>query len=367
MDIKCNVRQLRDSLAVAAAATGGKGSPIFTNVMATVVRGGIELYATDNESSVMIFVDAIGGDVGTSVLLPPRRMLAILTELTADDVVLTVTDNGIRVKASGADFRLANESAAEFPKMARFDGAEFYRIPGAVLRKMVHRTSYASDVLSTRYALGGVLFDFEGDNLSLAATDSRRLSVCETLVTQVGLTEDIKGVVPSKALRLLDKLPDSDIDVLMTDRAIHFRAEGFECSSRLVEGRFPRYRDVIPGSKGSVEVVVLAGAAASAVRQSQVVTTEESRSVSFTVEENMIVIESESSDVGSSKVELTVSAMKSHRDLTVMLDPNYVLDFLKTLRPDEEFHWRFIDSNTAVVMTDGDSYTYVTMPVSADG
>ena len=94
--------------------------------------------------------------------------------------------------------------------------------------------------------------------------------------------------------------------------------------------------------------------------------TEESRSVSFTVEENMIVIEAESSDVGSSKVELPVS-VKSHRDLTVMLYPKYVLDFLKTLRPDEEFHWRFIDANTAVVMTDGDSYTYVTMPLSADG
>lgn len=363
----CNVRALRDSLAVAASATGGsKGaSPIFANVLGTVVSGALELYATDNESAVMVSVPATSKHVGTKVILPPRRLLAILNELTCEDVTLTISDSGIRVKASGADFRLANESAEEFPKREMFEGDEYFRIQGAILRRMVHRTGYASDIASTRYALGGVLFDFEDAKLTCVATDSRRLAVCSATVEQVGMTEDVKGVVPSKALRLLDKLPDVLIDVVMTNNAIHFRAEGFECSSRLVEGRFPRYRDVIPRSQGATTVVVAAGAAASAVRQSQVVTTEESRAVSFALKENMILIESETGDVGSSRIEMAAS-VSNLSEMTVMLDPKYVLDFLKTLRPEDTVHWRFLSADDAVVMTDDQDYVYVTMPVAQE-
>lgn len=367
MDIRCNVRALRDSLAVAASATGGsKGAnQIFTNVLGTVVAGGLELYATDNESAVMVLVPATSSDVGTKVILPPRRLLAILNELTGDDVTLIISDNGIRVKASGADFRLANESADEFPKREMFEGAEFFQVEGSILRRMVHRTGYASDIASTRYALGGVLFDFEDDKLTCAATDSRRLAVCSAAIKQVGMTEDAKGVVPSKALKLLDKLPDAMIDVYMTDKAIHFRAEGFECSSRLVEGRFPRYRDVIPRPQGATVVVVTAVAAASAVRQSQVVTTEESRAVSFSLKENMILIESETGDVGSSRIELSAS-VNNLTEMTVMLDPKYVLDFLKTMRPEDTVNWAFLSGDDAVVMTDDQDYVYVMMPVAHD-
>ena len=362
MDIQCNARELRDALVAVAAATGSK-KDVMSNILVTVLQGAVELYATDGEASVLSTVVASGGKAGEQFLVPPQRLTAILNEIAAENVTLSVLDNSIRVHAVGANFRLSNENANGYPPRNRFESNAFYRIPGAVLRKMIRRTGIATDNGSTRYALGGVLFEFIGDGLVCAGTDSRRLAVANAAVTRHGDCEDVKGVVPNKALKLLDRLPDTDVDVALTDRSIYVRTDGFELAARIVEGRFPRYRDVIPKTP-SVEVTLPVPQFFAVIRQSQIVTDEENRGVDFMFNAAMLTLSSQASSIGESKIEMPIEYDRD--EINITFDPKYIADFLKVVSHEAVVNLYLTDSETAAVFRVDDSYTYVIMPLAKD-
>lgn len=362
VDIQCSTKELRDSLVAVAAATGSK-KDVMSNILITVLNGAVELYATDNEASVLSTVVASGGVAGEQFLVPPQRLTAILNEITAETVMLSILDNSIRVHAVGANFRLSNENASGYPPRNRFDSDAFYRIPGAVLRKMIRRTGIATDNDSTRYALGGVLFEFIGDGLVCAGTDSRRLAVANSAVTRHGECEDVKGVVPNKALKLMDRLPDTEVEVALTERSIHVRTDGFELSARLVEGRFPRYRDVIPKSP-TVEIVLPVPQFFAAIRQSQIVTDEENRGVEFLFDAAMLTLKSQASSIGDSRIEMPIEYDSD--EINITFDPKYVADFLKVVSHEAVVNLSLTDSETAAVFRVEDSYLYVIMPLAKD-
>jgi DNA polymerase-3 subunit beta len=366
VDIQCGTRELRDALVAVAAATGSK-KDVMSNVLVTVLQGAVELYASDNEASVMSTVIATTGKAGEQFLVPPQRLTAILNEIAAETVTLSVLDNSIRVHAAGANFRLSNENADGYPPRNRFDSNAYYRIPGAVLRKMIRRTGIATGIAtgidSTRYALCGVLFEFTGDGLVCAGTDSGRLAVASAVVTRHGECEDAKGVVPNKALKLLDRVPDSDVEVALSDRSIHVRTAGFDLSARLVEGRFPRYRDVIPKSS-NVEVMLPVPQFFAAIRQSLIVTDEENRGVDFLFDAAMLTLKSQATSIGESKIEMPIAYDSD--EIRITFDPKYIADFLKVIGHEATVNLSLTDSETAAVFRVEDSYTYVIMPLAKD-
>jgi DNA polymerase III subunit beta len=361
MAIECNVRELRDGLSACLAATGRDG--IKKNVHAIVERESIRLEATDNEISLAVTISAVS-DERCDVILPTKRLLAILSESNSESVSITLNDNdSLTVNVDRAKFRLSSESASEFPPVAVFDSKSFMRIPAATLRKAIHRTMFATDTESTRYALGGVLFEFDGENMCLAATDSRRLAVMNVVGEMVGDTQESK-VIPVRLLRLLEKLPEGDVDIAVTDKSAFFRTATYSCSGRLVEGRFPRYRDVIPRSNKTV-ITTQVGTMLSAIRKSLIVTSEESRGVDFKIGDGCIQLLSSSMDIGSSEISFPVE-INSNDEITLTMDPKYIADMLKSIPPEETVEISIRDADTAALMTHGDSYRYIVMPLSRD-
>jgi len=134
-------------------------------------------------------------------------------------------------------------------------------------------------------------------------------------------------------------------------------------SGRLVEGRFPKYRDVIPAdSNCSIDLVV--GSFLSAVRQAQIVTNEESRGVDFAFTPGVLKLESQAADVGRSTVELPISYEGS--EIVITFDPRFVAEFLRVLEPESSVRLDLIDGESAAVFRTDDAYTYVVMPLSRD-
>jgi DNA polymerase-3 subunit beta len=133
--------------------------------------------------------------------------------------------------------------------------------------------------------------------------------------------------------------------------------------SRLVEGRFPRYQDVIPSSS-SISVDLTTGPFYSAVRQAQIVTSEESRGVDFTFSNGLLTLKSASAEVGESKVELPISYDAA--DLTITFDPRYVAEFLRVLEPERSIKLELTDGESAAVLRTEDGYLYIIMPLSRD-
>ncbi len=364
MSIVVGVREFRDALSSCMMATGKDKDGLISNVHATLSRGAIRLRATDKDVAIVIDLEADSFDPA-EVMLPVKRLSAILAESTAEKVEIVVEEKNITVKSDTGKFRLATEDARDFPAVAASGFDNCIKIPSAVLRKLVHRTAFATDVASTRYALGGVLFEIGDSDLVCAATDSRRLAVANAAAAFHGEQKFKPAVIPMKLLRLVEKLPEGDVEIEITDNSAFFRCGGVSCSGRLVEGRFPRYRDVIP-KNGKLTVNVIASKMLSAVRQAMIVTDEESRGVDFTIDGNEMRLASSGAMIGSSEIRFDIEVAKSHDKLTVTMDPKYVSDMLKAVPAEDVVSISFVDADTAVVFRHGETYLYVNMPLSRD-
>jgi DNA polymerase-3 subunit beta len=212
-----------------------------------------------------------------------------------------------------------------------------------------------------------VLLDLKGSELTLAATDSRRLAVARVSCTVHGdaPADASQPIVPSKAMSLIERNIDGDDEVqLATHRNdVLVKAGNTTVYSRLVEGRFPRYQDVIP-KDGAHKIELVAGPFLSAVKQAMIVTNEESRGVDFAFSGDTLTLTSVGADIGSSSVELPVSY--GGEELTVTFDPKFVADFVRVLESASPISLNLNDSNAAALFRAEENYQYVVMPLARD-
>ncbi|MFH5805017.1 DNA polymerase III subunit beta [Alienimonas sp. DA493] len=384
---------------VGAAVPSRTPKEILRNVRIDAEGDHAVLSGTDSEVGVRVKLGGVTVERPGSTLLPAQRVQQILRELNDDTVHLELgpapgsargaaggddegaeENDAVWIRAGHSEFRLSPEDPAEFPPVADFEQDAYHTLSEGVLKGAIRRTLFATDTESTRYALGGVLVEVGsggvagdggggGETVTFAATDSRRLAVVDASASATGSPGTGPGdgpVIPAKALNILDRvLGDADGEVFVTlrDNDVLCKAGDVVVSARLVEGRFPRYRQVIPAeSKHTVEMV--AGPFYSAVRQAQIVTSDETRGVDFTFEDGNLTLTSRAADVGASKIELPVPY--DGESFTITFDPRFVADFLKVLEPEATFTLGLNDPDSAAVLRTGGDYTYVIMPLSRD-
>jgi DNA polymerase-3 subunit beta len=367
MKLHCHRPSLASAfLNVSAIVPSRTPKDVLRNLKLQIEGGKATLIGTDLETGIRHDLPGVETDSSGEVLLPKDRMLAILRELTTDGVDLEVDDKALWVRAGQSEFRLAMEDPSEFPPVQAFDAASYFVVPASAFKEMIRRTVFATDVESTRYALGGVLLEFREQQLTMAATDSRRLAVVSTKCGIVGNVQDqaTSPVVPAKALNLIERgIQDSDSEVFvsMYPNSALFKVGSSTIYSRLVDGRFPRYRDVIP-APGGTQIDLLVSSFYSAVRQAQIVTNEESRGVDFTFEPGILRLTSIAADVGESKVEMPISF--EGPPVTITFDPRFLSDFLKILDPSSTVKFQLNDGESAAVLRTDDGYIYVIMPLA---
>jgi DNA polymerase-3 subunit beta len=342
--------------------------PVLQNVKLLASLGEATLMGTDQEVGIRCKLTDVDVQRGGEVLLPTNRVLAMLRELHGDGVVMEASEQRVTIKGDQAEFTLPVEDPAEYPTVAEFAGEDYFVVPAGLFKQMIKRTAFATDPESTRYALGGVLMDLSGDSLSLVATDTRRLALSEGKCSKKGnATAGMAApVIPTKALSLIERSVTDDaaeVRFVIKTNDVLIGIGGSTIYSRLVEGRYPRYRDVIP-TGGKVKIELTAGPFYSAVRQAQIVTSEESRGVIFTFAPGLITLHSSAADVGQSKVELPVSY--DGPEVKINFDPRFVADFLKVLEPEQSLTVDMIDSESAAAFRTQDGYTYIVMPLSMD-
>lgn len=341
---------------------------ILRNVKLQVGGGKATLVGTDQEVGIRYDIPGVETDSDGEVLLPKDRLIAILRELTDDGVDFEVNETSLWVRSGHSEFKLSAEDPAEFPPVQAFDATSYHVVPAASFKEMIKRTVFATDSESTRYALGGVLMEFGQDKLTMAATDSRRLAVVSSASSAVGTIESrtTHPVVPAKALSVIERgITDNDQEVYVAvyPNSVLVKVGSSTIYSRLVEGRFPRYADVIPSPGGSL-IDLVVSPFYSAVRQAQIVTNEESRGVDFTFENGTLRLTSVAADIGQSKVEMPISY--DGTPITITFDPRYIADFLRILDPSTSVKLQLTDGESAAVLRTDDGYTYVIMPLARD-
>jgi len=366
MKITANKQQFLAAFTAASAAVPSRTpKDILRNVLLSVRGGVVELVATDQEQAVRVTVHGAQCSANGEALLP-QRVASILREVSDDMFDMVIDGESLTIKTSSSKFRLTSEDPKEFPPVGEFSDKKFFQVPAPIFRQMIRRTAFATDPQSTRYALAGLLLEIKDGNLFVVATDSRRLAVTKTIVATVGdPAEPSKAtIVPTKAMQIMERAIDPQaetVDIAIHDNHVMMRSAGIMVYSRLVEGRFPRWREVIPKAT-SVTVPLPVGQFFGAVRQSQIVTDEENRGVIFEFNEGQLTLQSSANSVGESKIELPIEYQ--HKLIKTTFDPKYVADFLKVLAPEQLVELKLVDADTAAVFQMEESYTYLVMPLS---
>jgi DNA polymerase-3 subunit beta len=344
--------------------------PIIQNVKLIVDSDeGSVLMGTDLEVGIRHRVLGVKVDQPGAVILPTAQIGSILRTSGDEELSLEADEESLIVRGLHSEFKLPVEDASLFPEVPDFAATSYHVVAAADLKRLIRRTIFATDVESTRYALGGVLVELTPESIAMVGTDGRRLARMSSSA-EVEENPPAPGgtpVIPVKALKLIERnLDDHDPPAHITIQsgsAVLIRTAQAVIYSRLVEGRFPRYQDVFPTSV-DVKVPLEVGPLRLAVEQASIVTSEESRGVDFRFGPGALKLVSQSADVGSSNVELPIAYDGKAVDIT--FDPRYLIDALKTLDGVASITAELIDSKNAAVFKTDDSYTYVVMPLTRD-
>jgi DNA polymerase-3 subunit beta len=242
-------------------------------------------------------------------------------------------------------------------------------MPVRFFREMIHRTVFATDNENSRYALGGVLLELTADRITAVATDGRRLARQEGAAQSVGGHEsgDRSTIIPTRAMQLLERaIGDSDavLQLAARENDVLVKSGPITMYTRLVEGRFPKWRDVFPRRESASRLEVTVGPFWAAVRQAAIVTSNDRRGVDFIFGAGKVVLTAHGAELGESRVELPLAY--DAPEIGITLDPRYLNDFLRVLNPEATLVLELRDAESAAVCSTDDGYAYVIMPLARD-
>ena len=259
MKISCRREPLTTAFSLAASIAPTRSpKEILQNVKLTAAGQKITLTATDMEVGIRLDLqDGVEIETEGTTLLPVQRMNAILRENSDETLVLETDDSGVRISGSRSRFRLPGSNPDEFPSVTGFEEEKYHVIPTRLFREMIRRTVFATDAESSRYALGGVLLEMEGSTVLAVGTDGRRLARMEGSGEPVGghQTSGNTTIVPTRAIQLMERaLGDAEetVDVAVRSNDLLLRTPHAVIYSRLVEGRYPSWRQVFPTREKAV-------------------------------------------------------------------------------------------------------------------
>ena len=347
--------------AVDAAVSNGNAKPILNNVL---LSGGV-LTGTDLEMRVD---HEIGVGDGVSVLLPYQRLKAIAGAVGPfTEVSIDVSGSKATVMAGRSVWTLPTEDPLEFPGFTSDERVSVCRLPSDQFARAIRATIYATDPDSSRYALGAIQLEVAGDEATFIATDGRRLSTATAEHDQA--VDNSETLIPVRAAKLMARLADQfggegSVQLEKAGGTLIATIGKTTVSAQIVQGRFPKWRDVFPErdvKSAVVDRLLLSGAVTAAA----IVTSEQSKGVDFSFGGTGIGLRGVSSEYGESDV--TVDIVEPGETTKIKLDPVFVREFLSGLPGDEEpnVEIEVVDATSAAVFRCG-PYRGVIMPLALD-
>src|SRR6202162_1273544 len=222
--------------------------PILSNVLLQASDGEVRLTTTDLDVGVRGTIEAQVERTGATTL-PARRLFAIVRELPSSEIYFDVDSKNLASIRSGSSFfKILGLPEEEFPSLARFEEAKIFTIAQKDLKDGLKKTSYAISTDETRYVLNGVLFSFKENKLTLVATDGRRLALID-LELEFPRSQELDIIVPTKAVTEIQRLlcEEGEVKLSISENQIAFELNRTLLVSKLIEGNYPNYRQVIPG------------------------------------------------------------------------------------------------------------------------
>ena len=339
--------------------------PVLSNILLRASENRLELTATDLDVSVSCNVEANVTSSG-AFTIPAKRFSGIVRELGGLEIELEVDDKSACSITSGASYyKLHGLPADEFPNLQGFVEKSRLILPQEKVKTMLRRTHFAVSTDETRYVLNGIFFSIRDHKMTMVATDGRRLALADEDV-DVPAETVLEFIVPNKAIVELGRLlqakgnvelrcGENQIALLMSDD----RGFSVLLTSKLVEGNYPNYRQVIPG-EAAERVTMVREELLCALRRAEIMTSDKSNSLKLNFTRNTLTITANAPDIG--EVRETLPINYKGKDVSIAFNPAFLMDPLKAVDTDEVFFDLTDELSPGVVKING-PFLYVIMPM----
>ncbi len=334
--------------------------PILSNVLLQAADGELRLTTTDLDVGVRGGIEAQIEKPGATTL-PARRLFTIVRELPASEIQIDIDSKNVASIRSGASFfKILGLPEEEFPPLPKFENAKTFTIRQKELRDGLKKTSYAISTDETRYVLNGILCSFKDNKLTLVATDGRRLALLD-IELEFPRSQEVDIIVPTKAVSELQRLlgDEGDVKMMVGENQVAFDLNGKLLVSKLIEGNYPNYRQVIP-AEAKERVTLERETFLSTVHRVSLLSSEKSNSVKLIFSRNNIDITANTPEVGEARESLPVQY--KGKDFQIAFNPAFLMDPLRSL-PNDEVYLDLIDEMSPGVLKIQSPFLYVLMPM----
>jgi DNA polymerase-3 subunit beta len=355
-----------DGLQNAVSAVNPRSTlPILSNVLLQAAEDHLTLTSTDLDFTVRTKVAAKVGKSGATTL-PAKRLSTLVKDLPRTEIEVEVDGKSQATLHSGAGvYKIFGLPEAEFPGLPAFEEAVEFKLKSADLKDGLRKTHYAISLDETRYVLNGIFFSFKADKLTLVATDGRRLALAEINDLEIPPSQEREFIVRTKAIHELMRAlkDDGEVVIRLAQNLVQFDCGPTTLISKLVEGNYPNYVQVIP-TKVNERVTVERESLLNAVRRVSLLNNEKTASVRLSFAKGNIDITSNTPEVGEARETLPVSY--KGKDISISFNPEFLMAPLRYLQEDE-VHFELIDDISPGVIKINAPFVYVLMPMRVGG
>ncbi len=269
-----------------------------------------------------------------SLCIPAKKLFEIAREVEGEILLEAQDNNWIKVTSGKSTFKLMGLPEADFPALPEMSKSEELKIKADTIKDMIEKTIYATGESDTRYTLNGLLMHLipkkKKIEFKIVGTDGHRLSVI-SMKMEGEISEEKKLILPKKAAMELKKLIEGksdDISIYISKNHIFFNIDDVVLTSRLIEGTYPNYDQVVPKGNDK-EVVVEKVSFLKALRRTSIMSRERTNAVRLDLEDDKITLISMNPDIGEAREE--IAAQYKGEQMTVGYNARYLMDILQAM------------------------------------
>ncbi len=364
MNFTITRQNLHTGLAAVSASIPSKTTlPVLSNILFEATEEGVWMSGTDLDVAVRVKVLADVKEPG-SLTAPGKKLQEITRELPDQPVEVTTRGDQIELRCGRSHFKLNGLPADEFPTLAEVDFSEGVTVTGADLNRLIHHTSFAVSTEESRPILNGVLWELRDGEMKMVATNGHRLARMGVSVPSNGTPRADLTVTPAAQTQVQRLFKDDDeLAVARSGNHLGFRADTTEIYTRLIEGQYPNYDQVIPRDNDK-SAMIDKKAFESAVRRMAVVASDQTHRIRLKFESGRVHLNVLTPDLGEGHDELEVGYEGD--ELEIGFNANYLLEVLRHI-PSDEVNFKFkAPERAATIEPAGDDvpdYLCLVMPL----
>ena len=372
MQITCKREELLRGVQTVQAVVGTKSTlPVLANVLLEAKGKKMDMTATDLEVGVKCSVNVEVLEPG-AITMPAKTLSEVVRELPAEDLKVKVSENNrVEISSAQAVFNLLGLPKEDYPVLPKFKGDGEFFIDGKLLSEMIRKTIFSVSQDETRYVLCGIYLQVGKGKITMVSTDGRRLSYISRDI-EIDKKKEAKVIIPTKAVNELNRIltqaetteeagQEGKVKISIEQNQISFMIDDTILISRLIEGHFPNYEQVIPRTS-TIKLKIITEELLQATKRVALLTIGKSNSIKYSLKKNKLIISANTEGLGEARD--IVGIDYAGEEMEIAYNPQFLIDVLRNIGCEEVCLELTNSLNPCLIRpTSGEDYISIVMPM----